>query len=58
MKLAFTLLLPALLAAFAFAQAPQKPVIVSYPEDTPQSIIEEAMDAIRKAVRHTSPPSA
>ena len=51
MKFAFNLLLLALLAAFAAAVSPQKPVIVSYPEDTPQSVLDKAMDAIKKAVR-------
>lgn len=50
MKIQLTLFLLAILAAFAFAQAPQVPVVVSYPEDTPQSVLEDAMDAIRKAV--------
>lgn len=50
MRLGFTLFLMAMVAAFAFAQAPQIPVVISYPEETPQSVIEEAMEAIRKAV--------
>ena len=50
MKLGFTLFLMAIVAAFAFAQAPQIPVVVSYPAETPQSVIEEAMEAIKKAV--------
>ena len=50
MKFGFALLLVAMLAVMAFAQAPQIPVVVSYPEETPQSVIEEAMEAIRKAV--------
>jgi len=49
MKLQLTLFLLAIVAAFALAQAPQVPVVVSYPEDTPQSVLEEAMDAIKKA---------
>lgn len=43
-------MLLALLAVLALAVAPQKQVIVSYPKDTPTSVVEEAMDAIRKAV--------
>ena len=27
-----------------------QPVIVSYPQDTPQSVVEQAMEAIKKAV--------
>ena len=54
MKLTISLLLIALLAAFAAAAAPHKPVIVSYPNDTPQSVVEQAMEAIRKAVCHSS----
>lgn len=50
MRFAFGIFLFALLAAFALAVAPQKPVIVSYPNDTPQSVIDQAMDAIKKAV--------
>ena len=50
MRIQLTLFLLAILAAFAFAQAQQVPVVVSYPEDTPQSVLEDAMDAIRKAV--------
>lgn len=40
----------ALLAAFALAAAPQKPIVVSYPKDTPESVLEEAKAAIVKAV--------
>ena len=54
MKLLGLLLLPALLAGFAYAQAPQQAVIVSYPQDTPQSVLEEAMEAIKKAVSRDS----
>lgn len=50
MKFAFSALLLALLAAFAAAEAPQKPVIVSYPDHTPQSVLDQAMEAIKKAV--------
>lgn len=52
MKLLFNLLVVALFAVFALAAtAEQKPVIVSYPKGTPDSVIEEAMEAVRKAVR-------
>ena len=50
MKLALHILLLAVLSAFAGAVSPQKPVIVSYPEDTPQSVLEQAMAAVEKAV--------
>jgi hypothetical protein len=50
MKLLFHILLLAVLSAFAGAVTAQKPVIVSYPADTPQSVLEQAMDAIKKAV--------
>lgn len=50
MKFAFGILLLALFVAFASAVSPQKPVIVSYPDDTPQSVLDKAMEAIRKAV--------
>ncbi|KAF2478753.1 hypothetical protein BDY17DRAFT_328271 [Neohortaea acidophila] len=51
MKLYITALLMALLAAFALAQgqATQKAVVISYPKDTPQSVIDQAMEAIKKA---------
>ena len=55
MRFAFNILLLAFLAAFASATAPQKPVIVSYPNDTPQSVLEKAMDAIRNAVCFANP---
>lgn len=50
MKFAFSIFLFALLATMCLAVAPQKPVIVSYPEDTDQSVLEKAMDAIKEAV--------
>lgn len=27
----------------------QKPIIVSYPEDTPQSVVDEAIEALKQA---------
>lgn len=57
MKLALNILLIACFALVALATAPhiaQKPVIISYPSDTPTSVLEEAKDAIKKAVR--TPP--
>lgn len=50
MKLYINIILFALLAALTGAVSPQKPVIVSYPEDTPQSVVDKAMESIRKAV--------
>lgn len=31
------------------AAAPQKSVIVSYPDDTPDNVVQQAMDAIKNA---------
>lgn len=56
MRIQLTVWLLAILAALVLAQAPQVPVVVSYPEDTPQSVLEDAMDAIRKAVGHAATP--
>ena len=50
MKFAFNASFLLVLAAFAAAVAPQKQVVVSYSEDTPQSVIDQAMEAIKKAV--------
>ena len=50
MKLYLNIVLLVVLSALAGAVSPQKPVIVSYPEDTPQSVLEQAMAAIKKAV--------
>jgi len=50
MKIALSLVFAPLLAAVALASATQKPVIISYPKDTPTSVLDEAKDAIRKAV--------
>ncbi|THX43460.1 hypothetical protein D6C84_04565 [Aureobasidium pullulans] len=49
MKFTIHLLLIALLVALAYAATEQKQVIVSYPKDTPYSVIEHAMDAIKEA---------
>lgn len=45
----FSFLLVCLFALTAVALAPQKAVIVTYPEDTPDSVLDQAKDAIRKA---------
>ena len=50
MKFPLTFLVLALFAVFGLTATPQKQIIVSYPEDTPASVLEEAKDAIRKAV--------
>jgi len=50
MKFPLTLLLLALFAVLAFAAPPLKQVIISYPKDTPTSVLEDAMAAIREAV--------
>lgn len=51
MKFTIHILLLVLLAVLVLASAEQKPVVVSYPKDTPQSVLDAAMDAIKKAVR-------
>lgn len=53
MKFTLHLLLVALFVVFAYAVAEQKQVIVSYPNNTPNSVIEQAKAAIKEAV---SPP--
>jgi Mrp family chromosome partitioning ATPase len=47
--LILTFLLVCLFALTAIAVAPQKAVIVTYPENTPDSVLDQAKDAIRKA---------
>ncbi|KAF1990693.1 hypothetical protein K402DRAFT_389623 [Aulographum hederae CBS 113979] len=49
MKLFIYTLLLALLAAFVMAAAPHKSVIISYPDGTPDSVIAEAIKAIKAA---------
>ncbi|PGH13739.1 hypothetical protein AJ79_03438 [Helicocarpus griseus UAMH5409] len=50
MKLYLVSLFLALLAAFALAgEETQKAVVVTYPKDTPSSVIEQAMQAIKDA---------
>jgi hypothetical protein len=48
MKLSILTLLTIVVGVFS-AIAPQKAVIVTYPEDTPNSVIEKAMEAIQEA---------
>lgn len=50
MKLQILISLLGLLAITASAVATQKAVIVSYPSGTPDSIVNQAMDAVRGAV--------
>lgn len=50
MKFTIHLLLIALIVALAYAATEQKQVIVSYPKDTPDSVVENAMAAIKEAV--------
>ena len=50
MRFAILTLLLACLIALALAVAPQKAIVVSYEDpNTPQSVVDEAMDAVRKA---------
>lgn len=50
MKFQLLLFVSCLLAVSASAVVTQKAVIVSYPSDTPDSIVVQAMDAVREAV--------
>jgi hypothetical protein len=50
MKFQLLLTLLGLLSVIASGIATQKAVIVSYPNDTPDSVVNQAMDAIREAV--------
>ncbi|KAK3074581.1 hypothetical protein LTR53_002859 [Teratosphaeriaceae sp. CCFEE 6253] len=49
MKFTFSCILLALFAALCLAAAPQKQVIISYPADTPNSVLEQAKAEIIKA---------
>ena len=50
MRFALVTILLTFLFALALAAAPQKAIVVSYEDpNTPQSVVEEAMDAIKKA---------
>lgn len=49
MRYALFSLVVALLATFAMAVAPQRSVIISWPNETPDHIVEGAKEAIRKA---------
>lgn len=50
MKFTLHLFLIALIVALAYAATEQKQVIVSYPNDTPDSVVEQAMAALKQAV--------
>ena len=56
MKLALFTFMLGLLAITATALAPQKAVIVSYPGETPDWVVEKAMDAVREAVSYILVP--
>ena len=56
MRFHIIVLLFAILAIGALAVAPQKAVIVTYSEETPPSVMEEAMAEIEKAVRRRTVP--
>lgn len=57
MKFTLHILFIAFLVALAYAGAAQKAVVVSYPKDTPDSVVEKAKAAIKEAVRFMSRPS-
>lgn len=50
MKLSFISIAVALLTLAGAAAAPDKQVIITYPNDTPDSVLKQAKDAIRAAV--------
>ena len=50
MKVAILLSLLGMLVVTVSAVASQKAVIISYPNETPDSVVNQAMDAIREAV--------
>jgi hypothetical protein len=49
MRFAVFSFLVALLAAFVMAAAPHRSVIISWPKDTPDEIVEQSKEAIRQA---------
>lgn len=51
MRLALTLLCTALLAVMASAAGPMRSVLISYPKETDDSIVEQAKKDIEDAVR-------
>jgi hypothetical protein len=58
MRFAVFSFLVALLAAFVMAAAPHRSVIISWPKDTPDEIVEQSKEAIRQAKgkRHFTHP--
>ena len=48
MRFVFIAFLAALLIVSVMAVAPRKSVIISYPNDTPQSVVDDAMASIEK----------
>ena len=57
MRFAILSFLVAFLAAFVMASAPHRSVIISWPNDTPDDIVEQSKEAIRQAkgTRHAIP---
>jgi hypothetical protein len=49
MRFAVFSFLVALLAALVMATAPQRSVIISWPKETPDEIVEQSKEAIRQA---------
>ncbi|MCJ1368401.1 hypothetical protein MMC16_007543 [Acarospora aff. strigata] len=49
MKLLFFSLLLAIFASAVQGVAPQKAVVITYPQDTPDSVLEQAKDAFKAA---------
>ena len=58
MRFTFHILLLALVAALAYAASAQKAVIISYPKDTPDSVVDKAKAAIKEAVGCDKSPSS
>jgi len=56
MKLNVFSILIAICAVAVLGLAPQKSVVVTYPQDTPDSVLTQAKDAIKAAVRKVKIP--
>lgn len=54
MRFAILTLLVALFVTYAMAAAPYRSVIISWPNETPDEIVEQSKEAIRKAKGKTS----
>lgn len=50
MKLNILSIVLAIFASAVLGLAPQKAVVVTYPQDTPEDVISQAKDAVRAAV--------